>query len=104
MSRFANRSKFSPFYALLQLPGVTISEVHINDPEVRIMAKIKAKSGICPQCGKMSKSVHSLYHRTLQDLAMGSNRVNCLTNISMATPVAESAHLTKPAGPVSWLN
>jgi len=76
MSRFANRSKFSPFYALLQLPGVTISEVHINDPEVRIMAKIKAKSGICPQCGKMSKSVHSLYHRTLQDLAMGSNRVN----------------------------
>jgi len=30
MKRFANKSKFSPFYALLQLSGITINEVHIK--------------------------------------------------------------------------
>ncbi len=47
MKQFANKSKFSPFYALLQLPGITISEVLIKDTQLSIVAKIKAKSGLC---------------------------------------------------------
>lgn len=76
MKRFANKSKFSPFYALLQLPGIIINEVHIKDSEISIVAEIKSKSGFCPRCGKKSKSIHSFYYRNLQDLSIVEKQVN----------------------------
>lgn len=76
MKRFANKIKFSPFYAVLQLPGITIQEVLIKDSSVTVLAQIKAKYGICPICGKKSKSVHSTYSRTIRDLAFSDNGVN----------------------------
>jgi transposase len=81
MKRFANKSKFSPFYALLQLPGIIINEVHIKDSEISIVAEIKSKSGFCPQCGKRSKSIHSFYYRNLQDLSIVEKQVNIKLSI-----------------------
>ena len=49
MKRFANKSKFSPFNALLQLSGIRINEVHIKDPAIMIIAEIKSGSGFCLQ-------------------------------------------------------
>jgi hypothetical protein len=46
MKQFANKSKFSPFYAVLQLPGITIQEVLIKDSSVTVLAQIKAKYGL----------------------------------------------------------
>ncbi|MGV8137781.1 MAG: ISL3 family transposase [Mangrovibacterium sp.] len=81
MKQFANKSKFSPFYALLQLPGITINEVLIEDSQLSIVAKIKAKSGLCPQCGNKSSSVHSFYCRNLQDLSVVDKQVNIKLHI-----------------------
>jgi transposase len=72
MSRFANKNKFSPFYALLQLPGISIQSVHIDSSSVVINAVIKRKNGVCPLCGKRSKRIHSTYYRSLQDVAAWS--------------------------------
>ncbi len=52
MSRFANKSKFNSFYTLLQLPGITIDRVYIDDHKIEINAQIKGKSAMCPMCGK----------------------------------------------------
>ncbi len=76
MKQFANKSKFSPFNALLQLSGIRINEVHIKDPGIMIIAEIKSRSGFCPRCGKKSTSIHSLYYRSLQDLSIADKQVN----------------------------
>ncbi len=75
MNQFANVYKFSPFYALWQLPGITISEISINDHEVILKAKIKSHYATCPICGKKSKRIHSVYYRNLQDLPISMNSV-----------------------------
>jgi len=75
MKRFANRSKFSPFYALLQLPGIAINSVHVEDHNMVIIAHIKGKYGICPKCGKKSGRVHGSYYRQLKDLSVFSKEV-----------------------------
>lgn len=75
MNRFANKSKFSPFYALLQLPGISINTVHIETSSIVINAQIKGKYGVCPLCGKKSHQVHSTYFRSLQDLSVFSKPV-----------------------------
>lgn len=76
MKQFANKSKFSPFYALLQLPGITINEVLIKNPEILIMAEIRPKSAFCPRCKQKSNSIHSFYYRRLQDLSIADKQVN----------------------------
>jgi transposase len=75
MKRFANKSKFSPFYALLQLPEIAINSVHVEDHRMEILAQIKGKYGICPICGKKSSRVHGSYYRRLQDLSVFSKEV-----------------------------
>ena len=75
MNRFANKSKFSFFYALLQLPGISINTVHIETSSIVINAQIKGKYGVCPVCGKKSHQVHSTYYRYLQDLSVFSKPV-----------------------------
>jgi len=81
MKQFANKGKFSPFYALLQLPGITISEVVIKDSQLSIVAIIKSKSGHCPHCSNKSNRVHSLYCRSLQDLSVADKQVNIKLHI-----------------------
>lgn len=76
MSRFANKSKFNSFYTLLQLPGITIDGVHIDDHKIEINAQIKGKSAMCPMCGKKSTRVHSRYYRKLQDLSVFTKEVS----------------------------
>ena len=75
MKRFANRSKISPFYALLQLPGIAINSIHVEDHSMVIIAHIKGKYGICPICGKKSSRVHGSYYRQLKDLSVFSKEV-----------------------------
>ena len=75
MNRFANKSKFSPFYALLQHPGISINTVHIETSSIVINAQIKGKYCVCPLCGKKSHQVHSTYFRSLQDLSVFSKPV-----------------------------
>ena len=36
--------------------------------EIRIRAASRRKTLMCPYCGEKSKSVHSTYRRTIQDL------------------------------------
>ncbi len=76
MNRFANKSKFSPFYALLQLPGISINTVHVDGSSIVINAQIKGKYGVCPVCGKKSHQLHSTYYRNLQDLSVFSKPVS----------------------------
>ena len=76
MNRFANKSKFSPFYALLQLPGISVNSVHIDISGIEINAQIKGKYSVCPVCGKKSHLVHSTYCRSLQDLSVFSKPVS----------------------------
>ncbi len=59
MNQFANKSKFSPFYALLQLQGISINTVHIETSSIVINAQIKGKYDVCPVCRKKSHQVHS---------------------------------------------
>jgi len=72
MNRLANRSKFNPFYALMQLPGMTINSVYFEGHRMEILAQIKGKNGKYSICGKRSSRVHGSYCRHLQDLSVFS--------------------------------
>lgn len=43
MSQFANKNKNSSFYALLQLPGISINSVEIQQEAIIVNGKIKKK-------------------------------------------------------------
>ena len=64
MNRFANKSKFSPFYALLQLPGISINTVHIETSSIVINAQI---------IGVKERYFLSNYLQGLTDIPEGQN-------------------------------
>ena len=60
--------------ALLQLPKgfraltIDIDPVDLAEP-IHVLVVTNSKSATCPHCGRISRRVHSVYHRTLRDLA-----------------------------------
>ncbi|MCI2082963.1 MAG: transposase family protein [Bacteroidales bacterium] len=75
MNGFAKNSEYCFFNTLLQLPGIIINDVHVEESRIIIMAQTKEKYGTCPLCGKRSHRIHSVYCRTLQDLPVCAREV-----------------------------
>lgn len=75
MKRFAKNGKHYLASSLLQIPGIIINDLFIDESHVKIVAKIKLKHGTCPICSKKSKRLHSIYTRKLRDLAISSKSV-----------------------------
>lgn len=75
MKRFAKNGKHYLTSSLLQIPGIIINDLFIDESHVKIVAKIKLKHGTCPICSKKSKRLHSIYTRKLRDVAISSKSV-----------------------------
>jgi transposase len=75
MKRFAKNGKHYLASSLLQIPGIIINDLFIDESHVKIVAKIKLKHGTCPICSKKSKRLHSIYTRKLRDVAISSKSV-----------------------------
>jgi transposase len=62
------------FSALLQYPkglrvlGIDIDPVDLAEP-IHVLIATTSRRAQCPHCGRYSHRVHSVYHRTLRDLA-----------------------------------
>jgi transposase len=57
------------------LQSVQLDQVRLRGQEVRITAHATAVRAACPDCGTLSKRVHSRYVRRLSDAAVGGREV-----------------------------
>jgi transposase len=60
---------------LRHLADVTIEAVSRSGGLVRVLARTRAPSAVCPGCGAVSRQVHSRYERQLLDTAIGGCEV-----------------------------
>jgi transposase len=60
---------------LPHLADVEVEEVSLAGVSIRIAARTKALSAACPQCGTISRRVHSRYERRLLDTAIAGREV-----------------------------
>nr|WP_247880678.1 transposase family protein [Brucella intermedia] len=58
--------------------GFSIVSVSLCGAHVRIQLRSKARSGCCPDCGRASERVQSLYIRRPADLPIGGHRVELI--------------------------
>ena len=56
-------------------PRLIIERVQINDGEVMASARSREIGSTCPDCGELSRRVHSRYERSLSDLPAHGRRV-----------------------------
>ena len=60
---------------LLNIKNLRIDGVDLFDRKINIYCGVKSKEQACPNCGKMSKTVHQYYVRRLRDLDISSREV-----------------------------
>jgi transposase len=61
--------------AALLPPGLIIEQVQIDDGGVAAIARAREAGSSCPDCGELSRRVHSRYVRSLSDLPAHGKRV-----------------------------
>lgn len=76
MKRVLKDNKNISFQSIIQLPGIRLKGISMNDDQFYVSAKITSKYGSCPLCGSRSKRLHSYYSRRLKDLPIVSRSVN----------------------------
>jgi transposase len=60
---------------LPHLAGVLVERVFTAGRSVRVQARMRGSAAACPQCGVVSRRVHSRYERRLLDTAAGGRVV-----------------------------
>ena len=76
MKRVLKGKKNISFQSFIQLPGIRLKGISMNDDQFFVSAKIASRYGFCPVCGSRSKRLHSYYCRKLKDLPIISRSVN----------------------------
>ena len=61
---------------LPHLADVEVEEASLAGGSIRIVARTKALSAACPQCGRVSRRVHGRYERRLLDTAIAGREVD----------------------------
>lgn len=87
MIKNANGNKDSHFFlnknvlsSIFNIHGVEFSfkDGLLKEDAIQVYARIRCNYGICPCCGKKSKSVHSTYERHLMDLPISGRKVSII--------------------------
>ena len=52
----------------MHFPGFRVADVEHTDGTVRISISVDSDAATCPDCGRQSTAVHSVYVRQLRDL------------------------------------
>lgn len=76
MKRVLKGKKNISFQSLIQLPGIRLKGISMDEDQFFVSAEIASKYGFCPLCGSKSKRLHSYYCRKLKDLPIISRSVN----------------------------
>jgi transposase len=60
---------------LLNIPNLRIDRVDLSERKIDIYCQVKSKEQVCPNCGKISKTVNQYYTRRLRDLDISTREV-----------------------------
>jgi transposase len=89
---------------LPHLADVEVETVSLAAGPVRIMARTKAAQAGCPECGTVSRRVHSRYERRLLDTAITGREVVICLEVRYSTPCGMSTQASSLVrGSSTWL-
>jgi len=60
----------------INLPGLQIQKIEVSSNQVSVTAHAKAATATCPQCGVVSRRIHSYYWRKGKDLPISGQPTN----------------------------